>query len=456
MVEKKTDADALIELGSTGLNRSGGYVHEEFLKDLQGSRGVRVYREMRDNDPIIGSVLFAIEMLLRKVKWKVKSPSDSPDVKQKEEFVESCMNDMSMTWNETIAEILSMLPFGWSYHEIVYKRRLGNDKNSQYRSKHKDGLIGWRKLPIRAQETLHEWVFDETGGLKGMIQLPPPDYTFRFIPIEKALLFRPRMYKGNPEGRSILRNAYRPWYFKKHIENIEGIGIERDLAGLPFAGVPPALLSKNATAEQKMVLEEIKKIVRNIRRDEQEGVVFPLSYNEAGKPMYELKLMTSGGQRQFNTDVVVSRYNSNIALTCIADFILLGHERVGTQNLAETKSNLFTQAIYSWADAIASVFNRYAIPRLYEVNGWDTEEMVELTHEDIEQVDLKEIGDYVNKLSGAGMVMFPDQDLENHLRGQAGLPEVKEKETPDVQGLSPETIAAIADLVKPNDESSSS
>ena len=31
----------------------------------------------------------------------------------------------------------------------------------------------------------------------------------------QALLFRTKSRKDNPEGRSILRNAYRPWYFKE-------------------------------------------------------------------------------------------------------------------------------------------------------------------------------------------------------------------------------------------------
>ena len=47
----------LQELGSTGLRRSGGTVYEEFLVNLRGLRGFRVYREMADNDPTIGSII---------------------------------------------------------------------------------------------------------------------------------------------------------------------------------------------------------------------------------------------------------------------------------------------------------------------------------------------------------------------------------------------------------------
>lgn len=450
MVDKKTATEDMTELGSTGLNRTGGYVHEEFLKELQGTRGVRVYREMSDNDPICGATLFAIEMLIRQVKWKVDAPSDAADVKNKAEFVEQCMHDMSMTWNETISEILSMLRYGWAYHEIVYKRRLGADKDGRYRSKFKDGLIGWRKLPLRAQETLLRWEFDDNGGVAAMLQMAPPDYLERRIPIEKALLFRPKVTKNNPEGRSILRNAYRPWYFKKHIENIEGIGIERDLAGLPVAMVPPKILSKSATLEEKATLAEIKKIVTNIRRDEQEGIVFPTVYNEQGKPMYELKLLTSGGQRQFNTDAVINRYNQNIAITTIADFILLGHEKVGSHSLASSKTSLFSQAIYSWVDAICSVFNRYAIPRLYEVNGWDQSDMVQLAHGEVEKIDLQVLGEYISKLAGAGAQLFPNMEVENYLREQAKIPLMKEETTPETNALSKETIAAIAEAVSGN------
>lgn len=55
------------------------------------------------------------------------------------------------------------------------------------------------------------------------------------------MLFRTESVKDNPEGRSILRNAYRSWYFKRRIQEIEAIGIERDLAGLPVIHAPERL-----------------------------------------------------------------------------------------------------------------------------------------------------------------------------------------------------------------------
>ena len=227
------------ETGVTGLRRAGGHVHEEFLTQLAGYRAIQIYREMRENDPIIGAIFYAIDKLLRQVSWRVQPASSSLEDVRAAKFIESCMKDMSMTWEDTISEILSMLTYGFSYHEIVYKKRNGMEVSGEARSKYSDGLIGWRKIPIRAQETRQQWEFDEAGGIRGMTQSAAPDYTLHFIPIEKALLFRTTTNKNNPEGRSILRNAYRPWYFKRRIEEIEAIGIERDLAGFPIMYVDP-------------------------------------------------------------------------------------------------------------------------------------------------------------------------------------------------------------------------
>jgi hypothetical protein len=157
------------------------------------------------------------------------------------------------------------------------------------------------------------------------------------IPIEKSLLFRTTAQKGNPEGRSLLRNAYRPWWYKRRIEEIEAIGIERDLAGLPVANVPPEYLSIHATAEQQSVLAAIQQIVTSIKRNEQEGVIFPSVYDENGHKTFDLTLMSSGGARQFDTDKVISRYDQRIAMSVLSDFILLGHDNVGSFALGASR-----------------------------------------------------------------------------------------------------------------------
>ena len=180
-----------VELGVTGLKRTSGYVDEEFLPQLRGRKAVQVYREMSENDAMIGALLFTIENLLRQVEWRVIPGGKTAEDAQAAKLVETCMDDMSHSWPGLISEILSCLTYGWSYHEVVYKRRIGPwEKESVKRSKYTDGLIGWRKIPIRSQETLHRWVFDDTGGLKAMVQLSPPGDQTTVIGSSTSLVFR--------------------------------------------------------------------------------------------------------------------------------------------------------------------------------------------------------------------------------------------------------------------------
>jgi hypothetical protein len=425
-VPNSSRRQAFTELGTTGLKRYDGVIAEEYLPELQGQQAVKVYTQMSQGDPVVGAILFAVDMLMRQVSWSVEPYTNSAQDKKRAAFLESCLDDMSHTWEDTLSEILSFLPYGWSFHEIVYKRRLGESSDATKHSRYSDGLIGWRKLAIRAQDTLYKWQFDEGGGVQAMVQFSPVDAGLRVIPIEKGLLFRTKARKGSPEGTSILRHAYRPWYFKKHIEEIEGIGIERDLAGLPVAWVPPQILSTRALPEERAVLEEIKKIIVNVRRDEQEGVVFPLVYDEHGNKQYDFTLLSTGGRRQFDTDQIITRYDQRIAVTILADFILLGSERVGSFALSLSKTDLFTTAIGTWLDSIAAVFNRHGIPRLFKLNGWPTNRLPVLTHGDVKIPSLQQIGEYIQTLSGAGMQLFPDEGLENYLRSAANLPPKEE------------------------------
>jgi hypothetical protein len=408
------------EVGRTGLRQWGGYVYEEFVKELYGIRGVRTYKEMSENDSVIGALLFAIEMMLKQVTWSVQPASADNSDQESADFVESCMYDMSQTWPDMISEILSMLIYGWSWHEIVYKRRQGPSRDPTKNSQYNDGRIGWRKLPIRAQHTLLRWQFDGNGGIQAMLQMAPPDYKLATIPIEKSLLFRTRTDKGNPEGRSVLRTAYRSWHFKKRIEEIEGIGIERDLAGLPVMTPPENLDIWNANdPEMVQLLSMATRTVRNIRRDEMEGIVKPAGWT--------LELLSTGGRRQLDVNAVIKRYDQRIAMSVLADFILLGSEQVGSFALAVSKSDIFMQALSAWLDMIAEVFNRYAIPRLIAMNPTlPQEKLPQLIHGEVAHIGLQELGNFLKDTVGLG-ILTPGPNLEAHVRTMANLPEEDEE-----------------------------
>lgn len=400
----------MVEIGVAGLRHDGGFVREEVLRELQGERWRKTLKNMIDNDPIVGAELFAIEMMIRKVTWQMKAASPSPAHRAAADFVQECLNDMALTWTDTLTEILSFIPWGWAFTETVYKRR-------------DDGKIGWKKWAIRGQDTLENWILAPHGEVMALRQRNPNTGEVVTIPMEKALLFRSSMRKNSPEGVSALRRAYRPWYMKQTVENIEGIGIERDLAGLPMAYVPSKVI-KDAGPEY----EAWKDIVVNLRNDEQAGVVMPSDRDDNGNLWYDLKLLTTGGQRTFETSTIIERYSRQIAMTLLADFILIGHERAGSFALSADKTDLFVAALGGWLDSIADVIDRHAVVKLLDLNGMDSSDKgrPRIVHSDPARVNLEELGQYIVRLAGSGFDLFSDPEVEAYLRQQGGLPVNKE------------------------------
>lgn len=452
------------DYGSYGLRQYSGWVREEFLRDLVGREAARVYREMSDNNPTIGSIIFTIKQAIRKVEWRVEVPEkfrDEPKTKVSKaavasaqaeaEFVESLMEDMSHTWEDFVSEALSMLIYGFSAHEIVYKRRLGDRPHSRpgpkpsknmAASKFNDGRIGWRRLPVRGQDTIIKWFFDENGQTQGLTQQPWVGSMID-IPIEKLLLFRPESHKNNPEGRSALRTAYRSYFFTKRLEEQEAIMMER-FNGFPVLYVPSDMIAagqatdgagKIANPAAYASLQQYKKILTNIRVDEQMGALFPSdTYIDptTGKPsnvrMYELQLLTPGAgggaaRGGMDSNKIIERYKLDMMMTVLADFIQMGHEVRGTNNLAGTKVDMFYAAIQGWVKSISSVLNRYGLQRIWEMNRLDPELMPEIVPDLPLRVDLDGLGAFIANLAASGMPLFPDEELQNFLREAGGMPE---------------------------------
>src|SRR6185295_15142098 len=92
------------EIGNTGLRAFSGWVREEFLPQLQGRQAATVYREMTDNSPIIGGLLFAVQSTMRKVEWRTIPADDTPAAQEMADFADGLRMDMSHTWEDAIME----------------------------------------------------------------------------------------------------------------------------------------------------------------------------------------------------------------------------------------------------------------------------------------------------------------------------------------------------------------
>jgi hypothetical protein len=421
-----TDKANYREYGVTGLRRSGGFVLEEFLPQLQGTKARQVYREMSDNDPVIGGILLAFNEVMGRLDWHIEKPEDATvEELVAYDFINEAFADTEDGWDTTLAQILSMLIYGYAVTEVVYKIRGGASKDGKYRSKYADGRIGWRKFAIRSQDSFLRWEFGKHGEIKAFVQ---QDITtgMHYIPMQKALLFRTNEFKGNPEGISLLRKAYSSWFYKKRIQEIEAIGIERDLAGLPVVYAPQEWFTSSADDGVKASLTAIQNMVTQIKRNEAEGVVLPFITDDANQKMLSLELLSSGGSRSFNTEAIIDRYNKMIATSMLADFVLLGQGSVGSFALGSQKLESWQMIIESIANSICSVFNKQAIEKLLLLNGIECKNPPKLAFGTVARSDLASLGTYLGSLADAGILSPSDPDLESWARLQADMPPVAE------------------------------
>lgn len=417
----------LEEIGSTGLIRYGQNVDDEFHRQLRGPRAMKVYREMGDNDSSVGASIGTIDAQVRQVKWFPEA-ADHPQGEAAAAFLSECLDDMSHTWQDFLSEcVVSQLVFGFAPFEKCWKYRNGKQPagGDAPSSRFSDGKLGIRKLAIRAQETLDGWEMDANGGIRGMYQRAAPTFDRVFIPIEKLVLFRPRTSKGNPEGRPILRNAVRSWWFLKRLEELEAIDIERNKVGLGKMELPHDYFAKNASADKKAAILQYAKMLAQIRRNENDGIVVPSEETPDGKKTgFRFSLVAAPGQSNTDIAAAITRHRQSIGQVMLTQFIFLGMDRVGTEALSAELVELFSISLSVLLDSVEETLFRFVISELMELNGFPPEAWPRLKHGDVEKKDVRPMAEALLKLVDGGL-LTPDTKLEEYIRNEMRLPEIE-------------------------------
>jgi len=387
-------ANPFVEIGVTGSSAVASHIYEDFLPQLRGRQALSVYREMGDNDATIGSILFALEMLVRGVAWTAKPASEDVVDIAAADFLTANMAGLKHPFRDTIAQMLSAAQYGFSFHETVY------DRNER-------GEIVWRKFGFRPQDSLSEWRLDEFNDAVAFVQLRDRDAVP--IPVVKGLYYR--IDTSAVSGKSLIRRAYRSWFFKKRDEEKLQIAIDRNINGIPMARIPAEVL---AAGEGDAKFDLVKKIVTRTKRDEQAGIMFPSDRDDIhGNLLYEFLLLAPSGDPHFEQVVAVIRmYAADIAGVILAQFINLGRDAVGSRALAEPQQDLFQAALEAILDGMQDTLNRQAVKPLFELNPSLVpagRPLPRLVHGEVRDVDLLQTGDFLLKTSQAG-AQWPFED----------------------------------------------
>jgi len=204
------------ELGYASPSPFTSWVREERVPELMGKLGLRTYYDMKRADGTVRGALRLLKTPIMAARWFVEPESDTALDKNVASFVEkNLFEELSVPWSRIVEDALLMCEFGFMPFELVFTEDAGKLK--------------LQKIAPRHPLDIMEWIWDGNGGIRGIIMEPSlfMDYGFQgaieptidqrypiFIPIEKMVIFTLEQEAGDLRGISILRSAYKHYYFK--------------------------------------------------------------------------------------------------------------------------------------------------------------------------------------------------------------------------------------------------
>ena len=401
----------LSEMGSLGLRTFSGVTQDELKAELNWPRSINTFRDMSYHSAV-NAPLTLFENIISKATWTYKPPADATEEeKEQAKIINQMMQDMEQPWSEFIRDVLSSNVFGFSVHEKVFRKRYKANG-----SLYDDGIIGWKKLPIRVQESISKFIFSEDGneiiGVQQNLSAINDIYN-RFskrsnlinIPRSKFILFRTGKHRGDPFGKSPLRDAYLAWRFLTALEELEATGVAKDLNGLPVLMLPAQYLAADAPPEVQAIRQYYEGVMRNLQMNEQSAVILPQVIDpESKQPMFKLDLLSVDGKKNFDISKIKEYYKTLIFVSLFADILIQGTTSTGSFALGTIKNSLSGAYAERLISSIAEVLQNDLIKMTYQLNGWDESRMGKFDFDGIEPADLDTFSSAIMRMGASGYV----------------------------------------------------
>lgn len=399
------------EYGFGGVPVFSGIVLDDYNPDLVGTEAIRTADKMRRTLGQVRALTKVITLPITSTPWYLEAhkDADAEEKKAVDLLQANLFGGMEQSWDALIREACLSIYFGFRAPEIVWEER--------------DGLIGIRKIASRNPELIERWCYHPNGDLAGYIYAGnrpsglgiEGEYSTSVqqrvpIPIEKVLHFPYEQENENPQGFGLWRSMYPHWYFVFALYKVMGIGVERNLLGVPYAEE-----TDNAQPDDKAAMLQI---LRWMRAAEDGAFAIPKGW----------KVGWFESQRSpIDALPLVEHHLRQIALTGLAQFLNLGMSGAGTQALGEVHAKLFERAEDANAKWIREIIEQQLIKRWCLINYGPGFKAPRLMHKPIKAADLQAWSTALNTLASGGF-LHATVDDEAKIREEFELPEVPKEQ----------------------------
>jgi SPP1 gp7 family putative phage head morphogenesis protein len=404
----------VVEVGTPGTEIFGGYLAEEYLKELTGTDWADKVDMMRRSDANVRMVLNAIKLPLKSSPWTIvlREKSDEAEL-QKKLFEKILFEDLNKSFTQLVGEILTCLDFGYSIFDITHAVKTDKELGT-YNS--------LKSLGYRSQRTIDRWNLNDARDLETVTQTAYGDEGGTYeLDARFLLYFAPEREGDNFEGISVLRACYGPWFRKNEFLKKLAIGIEK------FA-VPTAVLTVPEGTEGKPEMSAAKKALACYTSGQTNYLILPkgfeLSFNNVSVDVEKIRS-------------AINAENQEMVNSILASFLLLGQNGSGSLALSGTLSDFFSQTVQYIADHISEQFDRKIFKPLVQMNFGHEKVLVDLKCDGLEHRANETWANMVSAFISSGAIK-PDEDLEVNLREKLNLPpkKVAQTEEPQVDQIS--------------------
>ncbi len=388
------------------------------------------YREMWSNHHIIGGARLVMELLVRSAEWVATPVENSGEAGQEwADWLTGVVADMETSFDTFAVQCISMFAYGFSAHEKVLKLRNGSSILPEMDSKFNDGLFGIRALAPRSQRTICGWETDQgTGRILGAYQ--EANFGKIFIPAERLLVLRREDENGNPEGQSLLRNAYVSYTRHKKYSYWLDAKQKRNAAGILQISLPPHLM----TPENQGFVSKYQELAEGIAVSDRMGFTFPSKFNpDANKTDqyqesgYDIELLSGSDDGKGDLLEAMTALDRNIAMSLGALFLVIGANGSGSHAQSADQTGLFLDNVQSLLEMIAHAFNHQVVGPLFALNGVPPELVPTWAPQKLKKTSLEQFAESARALGGVGLVQNTLESI-NAAHAKLGLPNIDEED----------------------------
>jgi hypothetical protein len=337
---------------------------------------------------------------------------------------------MTDSWHFVLRHILLQLDFGFSAVEKVWRvdekgffrlKRLAPRLPRTFKFWHltREGKIvqAWQWAP-EIREDINRRPMAQVAHLPSS-QPQPPSVSFRYIAIpgERLCVFTLDREGDNIEGISMLRSAYKHYWYKDLIYHLDGVRLDRYGVGIPTAELSPeAALSEDDKDELEVVLKDL-------RANERVFLIAPPGVR------YRILGPEAGGGASVTAAPIIEHHNTMIARNILAGFMTMGTDPKGTLGFGSRLADLFVSSLYGVSSGIAGDLKRSVIKPLCDLNF----DMTNRQYPSIEVRDLE--GADIDRLmavlaqGASAQLLTPDDGIENSIRQSVRVPPLPQELT---------------------------